>query len=312
MEWMQKQSTGAAELAVETVREWTLWLTAVARWLLPHCARREAQRRAGAYSRGLLSPAERKNGWQVADVNGDATPYGVQPLLGRAQRNADAVRDAVRSDLLAHLADPQAVLVIDETGFLKKGTQSAGVAGQYSGPAGRIANCQIGVFLAYASARGHALLDRDLYLPQEWTNAPERCQRARIPAHRPFATKPQLARQMLERAFAADVPAAWVTGDSVYGDDRRLRVWWESRDQAYGLAVSGKEYVWLGWQQRQVKTVLAALPAEGRTRLSAGAGAKGPRWDDWRWLPLADPMPPDGRRWLLVRRRLGDPTDLTA
>jgi SRSO17 transposase len=117
---------------------------------------------------------------------------------------------------------------------------------------------------------------------------------------------------MLERTLAAGAAAAWVTGESVYGDDRRLRVWLESQAQAYVLAVSGKEYVWLGWQQRQVQTVLAALPAEGWTRLSAGAGAKGPRWDDWRWLPLADPMQPDWRRWLLVRRSLGDPTDLTA
>jgi SRSO17 transposase len=168
------------------------------------------------------------------------------------------------------------------------------------------------VFLSYASPLGHALLDRELYLPQEWTDDRERCQQAGIPEDRGFATKPQLARQMLARTFAAGVPATWVTGDSVYGDDRRLRLWLEAQLQAYVLAVSGKEYVWLGSQQRHVKTLLASLPAEGWTRLSAGNGAKGPRWYDWCWLPLADPPEPGWRRWLLIRRSLGTPTELTA
>jgi SRSO17 transposase len=140
----------------------------------------------------------------------------------------------------------------------------------------------------------------------------ERCTQAGIPPDRPFATKPELARRMLERTFQAGAPAAWVTGDSVYGDDRRLRMWLETQEQAYVLAVSGKEYVWVGWQQRQVKTVLAALPAEGWTRHSAGAGAKGPRWYDWCWLPLAAPRQPAWCRWLVVRRSVRDPTALTA
>jgi SRSO17 transposase len=301
-----------SELHFPRVREWVLWLTEVERLLGPYLTRRDLRRRAWSYVRGLLSPVERKNGWQVAEVNGDATPYGVQHLLGRAQWDADGVRDALRAYLLTHLSDPQAILVLDETGFLKKGKQSAGVARQYSGTAGRVENCQIGVFLAYASVHGHALLDRELYLPKEWTNDPERCAGAGIPAARTFTTKPQLARQMLERAFNARVPAAWITGDSVYGDDRRLRVWLETQDRAYVLAVSGKEYVWLDWHQRQVKTVLAALPAEGWTRCSAGHGAKGPRWYDWRWLPLARPVQTDWRRWLLVRRSLSDPTELAA
>jgi SRSO17 transposase len=168
------------------------------------------------------------------------------------------------------------------------------------------------VFLAYASSQGHALLDCALYLPKDWTNDRERCQSAGVPEEQPFATKPQLARQLLERAFNAKVPAAWVTGDSVYGDDRRLRLWLEAQERAYVLAVSGKEYVWQGWQQRQVKTVLAALPADGWIRLSAGVGTKGLRWYEWRWLPLAPPILPAWRRWLLVRRSLSDPTDLTA
>lgn len=264
--------------------------------LAPYFARSESRHRALAYLRGLLSPTGRKNSWQLAEVSGEATPYGFQHLLGRADWEADAVRDELRRYLIQHLKDPAAVLVIDETGFVKKGRHSAGVARQYSGTAGRIENCQIGVFLAYASHLGRTLLDRELYLPQEWSNDRVRCRQAGIPEDRQFATKPQLARDMLARAFAAGVPAKWVTGDSVYGDDRRLRVWLESCPRAYVLAVSGKEYVWLGWRQRQINTLLASLPKEGWTRFSAGDGAKGLRWYEWRWLPLADPLHPDWRR----------------
>jgi SRSO17 transposase len=276
--------TAPAELTVDTVRAWLLELTEVERRLGVRLPRWDARRRAGAYLRGLLSPVERQNGWQWAEVHGDETPYGVQPLLGRAQWEAEAVREDLRTYVIEHLGSPQGVLVIDETDLLKKGRHAVGVARQYSGTAGRVDNCQIGVFLAYASARGHALLDRALYVPKEWTQDRERCAQAGIPEERPFATKPALARGMLEQAFQAGVPARWVTGDSVYGDDRRLRMWLEAQERAYVLAVSGKEYVWLGWHQRQVKTVLAALPADGWTRLSAGAGTKGPRWYDWHWL----------------------------
>jgi SRSO17 transposase len=156
------------------------------------------------------------------------------------------------------------------------------------------------------------LLDRALYLPKAWLADSARCQRAEILNHRRVATKAQLAQQVLQRVLEAGMPVPWVTGDSVYGDDRRLRMWLEAQPQAYVLAVSRKEYVWLGWQQRQVKTVLAVLPEEGWTRLSAGDGAKGPRWYDWRWLPLADPMVVASRRWLLVRRRIREPTELRA
>ena len=312
MEMIPDPRTSPADLTVDTVRAWSLALTEVERRIGPRFARWEARRRGGAYLRGLLSPVERKNGWQLAEVNGDDTPYGVQHLLGRAVWDADAVRNDLCAYVLESLGDPHGVAVIDETGFLKKGRQSAGVARQYSGTAGRIENCQIGVFLGYASARGHALLDRELYLPKEWTTDRARCLQAGIPQDRAFATKPELARCMLERAFRAGVPVMWVTGDSVYGDDRRLRLWLEAQERAYVLAVSGKEYVWRGWQQRQVKTVLAALPAEGWTRLSAGDGTKGPRWYDGCWLPLAAPLQPQWRRWLLVRRSVSEPTDLTA
>jgi SRSO17 transposase len=264
------------------------------------------------YLRGLLSPAERKNSWQLAEVSGDTTPYAIQHLLRRALWDPEAVRAELHRYVVQHLEAPEAVLVVDETGFLKKGRHSAGVARQYSGTAGRVENCQIGVFLGYASALGHALLDRELYLPQEWTDDRERCRQAGIPDARGFATKPQLARQLLTRAFAAGTSAKWITGDSVYGDDRRLRVWLEAQPQAYVLAVSGKEYVWLGGQQRRVNTILAAWPEDGWSRLSAGDGAKGPRWYDWRWLPLAAPLEPTWRRWLLIRRSLSDAIEMRA
>jgi SRSO17 transposase len=307
-----RQTSLRTDEAANMVQGGLAYLADIERRLGPYFARSESRQRALAYLRALLSPAGRQNSWQLAEVSGEATPYGFQHLLGRAGWEADAVRDGLRRYLIQHLRDPAAVLVIDETGFLKKGRQSAGVARQYSGTAGRIENCQIGVFLAYAGHLGHALLDRELYLPQEWTGDPARCQQAGVPEDRRFATKPQLARYMLARAFAAGVPAAWVTGDSVYGDDRRLRMWLESCPQAYVLAVSGKEYVWLDWRQRQIKTILASLPDGGWTRLSAGDGAKGPRWYDWRWLPLADPLHPDWRRWLLIRRSVSDPKDLAA
>lgn len=202
--------------------------------------------------------------------------------------------------------------MVDETGFLKKGSYSAGVARQYSGTAGRVENCQIGVFLDYASRHGHTFLDRELYLPKEWTDDPVRCRRASIAKERAFMTKPVLARQMLARALDAGVPAAWVTGDSIYGDDRRLCLWLEEREQAHVMAVSGKEYVWAGFQQTRIATLLTNLPADGWQRLSAGAGSKGPRWYDWLLLPANPPLMVGWQRWVLVWRKLNDPTELTA
>ena len=312
MELSQGQVAFPGDVALATVREWTLWLTAVERRIGAQCTRREARWHAGAYLRGLLSPVERKNSWQIAAINGETTPYGVQHLLGRAQWDAAALRDDLRPYVIEPLGAAQAVLVIDETGCLKKGQHSAGVARQYSGPAGRVDKCQIGVFLTYASPQGHVLLDRELYLPKEWTPDAARCKGAGIPAARPFATKPQFAQQRLQRAFDAGVPAAWVAGDRVYGENRSLRLWLEAHGHAHVLAVSGQEYVWRAGRQPQVKSVLAPRGPEGWDRLRAGDGAKGPRWDDWPWLPLAMPLQPHWRRWLLVRRSLCDPTARTA
>jgi len=211
-----------------------------------------------------------------------------------------------------YLAADDAIGVIDETGFLKKGRHSAGVARQYSGTAGRVENCQVGVFLAYASAQGQTLLDRELYLPKEWTEDRERCRQAGIPDDRAFATKPALAQQMLQRTFDAGVVLAWVTGDSVYGDDRTLRGWLEGRKQAYVLAVSSDETVWINHVQRAITTILAELPPVGWERLSAGVGRKGPRTYDWRRVELSDPVQQSWKRWLLFRRSLSDPSEVTA
>jgi SRSO17 transposase len=196
-------------------------------------ARSETRDRVRAYLVGLLGPVQRKNTWQLAEQIGDADPYGVQYLMGRSEWDPDAVRGDLRGYVVEALGDPDAVLVLDETGFLKKGTRSAGVARQYTGTAGRIENAQVGVFLAYASRHGAAFLDRALYLPSEWTDNPGRCLAAAIPEGTAFATKPALAKAMLERAFAAGVPAAWVTGDEVYGSDGGLRRWLEGKRRPY-------------------------------------------------------------------------------
>ena len=214
--------------------------------------------------------------------------------------------------MVAHLGDPGGVLVVDETGFLKKGTKSAGVQPQYSGAAGRTANAQIGVFLTYATPQGHTFLDRALYLPASRTDDRERCQAAGIPDDVAFATKPALAQAMLERALGAGVPAAWVTADSVYGDVKYLRVWLEARPIGYVLAVSGKDTVReAGLRQRRISAYLADPPGEGWARLSAADGAKGPRWYDWLRLPLAAPLVAGWRRWVLLRRSVADPTEVT-
>jgi SRSO17 transposase len=203
-------------------------------------------------------------------------------------------------------------LVVDETGFLKKGDKSCGVARQYSGTAGRVENCQIGVFLGYAAPKGHAFLDRHLYLHQDWTNNPGRCRAAEVPKEVTFATKPKIARAMLERAFAAGVPCRWVTGDAVYGNDRSLRIWLEEQGKSYVMAVSGQERVWIGFQFYRVKSLLQQIPEAAWHRLSAGEGAKGPRLYDWAYVRVNSVSPEGWERGMLVRRSLCDPTEKTA
>ena len=213
----------------------------------------------------------------------------------------------MRAYVVAQLGDADAVLVLDETGFIKKGTKSVGVQRQYSGTAGRIENCQIGVFLGYASRHGHALIDRALYLPEVWANDPARRDAAGVPAEMVFATKPQLGRQMLSRAFAAGVPCRWVTGDSVYGADYALRRCIEKSGCGYVLAVTSRQR--LGF--KTVADWLEDVPTSGWQRLSAGEGAKGPRLYDWAWLPQGSDAAGGWQKGLLIRRKLAQPEAFT-
>jgi SRSO17 transposase len=255
------------------------------------------------YLRVLVSPVERKNGWQVAEEAGEATPYAMQHLLDRAKWDADGVRDELRS-YVSETLEEAAVLVIDETGFLKKGSKSVGVQRQYSGTAGRVENCQVGVFVSYASAKGACLLDRELYLPKSWTQDPERCREAQVPAEVGFASKPELAARMLWRTLDAGVPAAWVTGDTVYGSNPQLRAGLEARGQAYAMGVRCHEWVEVSGQRRRVDRLAKGLSAAQWQPLSAGAGAKGPRLYEWAAVALRSPAPAGWQRWLVVRRSL--------
>jgi len=316
---MMGQETGGAvretvEPRCEEIEAWAEGLWALGHRIGCHFARSEARQRVLTYLRGLLSPVERKNSWQLAEAVGDETPYGIQHLLGRADWDADAVRDELRSYVSDHLGDRDGVMVVDETGFLKKGTKSVGVARQYSGTAGRVENCQIGVFLAYASRAGRTFLDRELYLHKEWAQDRTRCREAGVPDDVEFATKPQLARRMLKRALDAGVLAAWVTGDEVYGSDRRLRMWLEERHQPFVLASKSNEPLWSvgedGIRQRGAAKLAKAITQDGWQRLSAGDGAKGPRLYDWARVRLFRLPDPGWDHWLLVRRSIADPTDL--
>ncbi len=272
--------------------------------------RPEVRARARRYLGGLLERVERTNGWQLAEQLGERHPRGVQRLLDAARWDADAVRDDLRAYVVEHLGSPEGVLVVDETGFLKKGAKSVGVQRQYSGTAGRTENCQVGVFLAYAGRSGRAFLDRALYLPKAWADNPTRRAEAGVPETVRFATKGALAKAMLRRAFDGGVPAAWITGDTVYGTDPGLRPWLEAERRAYVLAVPKSHRVWLGERQASAQTAVARVPADAWTRLSAGDGSQGPRWYDWAWIPLTGDGPPGWGRWLLARRSLTDPREL--
>lgn len=288
------------------VADWLTGLDGVVDRIASRFGRAEPRRRAAAYLRGLLSPIERKNGWQLAEAAGDRTPDGVQEFLSRTRWDADAVRDDLQAYVVEQFGDADAVLVLDETGFLKKGKKSAGVARQYSGTAGRIENSQIGVFLGYASRHGRVLLDRALYLPKDWAKDRLRRAEAHIPDEVAFATKPMLGLAMLERARAAGVPFAWITGDSVYGGVYALRQWAQQHRCGYVLTVTSNQHLGL----RPVSAWIEGLGEADWQRLSAGDGAKGPRLYDWAFLPHAGGA--EGFRCgLLVRRSLADPSDLT-
>src|SRR5215213_9913647 len=295
-------------VAIDEAVDWARGLDEVVERIAPRFRRVEPRRRVRSYLEGLLAPVERKNGWQLAENAGDPTPDAVQDFLARMRWDADQVRDDLRAYVIARLGDADAVLVLDETGFVKKGTKSVGVQRQYSGTAGRIENCQIGVFLGYASWHGHALIDRALYLPEVWANDPARRGAAGVPENTAFATKPRLWRQMLERAFAAQVPCRWVTSDSVYGADYALRRFIEKSGRGYVLAVTSRQR--LGF--KTVADWLEDVPGSGWQRLSAGDGAKGPRLYDWAYLPCAWLEAASGwRKGLLIRRKLAQPEAFT-
>jgi len=282
--------------------------------LRPHFRRRAAHRHVGEYVRGLLGPVERKNGWQLAEHAGHRHPRTIQRVLDRSAWDADAVRDDLREQVIAELGDDDGVLVIDETGFVKKGTKSCGVARQYSGTAGRVENCQVGVFLGYASAKGRAGLDRALYLPRDWADDAGRREEAGVPETIAFRTKPALALEMLERAFEVDVPARWVVGDAIYGSDGKLRRALEAWEQPYALAVRSTEKPTTFPPYQPIGQVMAADVADGLgpdawQRLSCGEGAQGERWYDWAAIPLRPGLQRGWVHILVIRRDLQDPDE---
>jgi SRSO17 transposase len=276
----------------------------------PRFRRAEARSRAGRFLQGLLAPVERKNGWQMAEELGERGPRGVQRLLGEADWDEEGVRDDLRAYVTERLGEADGVLVMDETGFLKKGKKSAGVARQYSGTAGRRENSQVGVFLLYASSKGYAFIDRALYLPEEWTTDRVRCREAGIPDGVGFATKGALAQKMLSRAFQADVPVRWVLGDTVYGYDE-LRLFLEAQQKNYVLAVPATHLIWSQGMPQPVGLLAALLPPEAWVVLSAGEGSKGPRLYEWAWLHLPEERKASSERthWVLIRRSITDPSE---
>jgi SRSO17 transposase len=273
--------------------------------------RSEPRARAREYMSGLVAGLERKNGWTLAEQAGEVSPDGMQRLLRWADWDIDGVRDDVRDYVVEHLGESGGVLIVDDTGFLKKGVRSAGVQRQYSGTAGRIENCQIGTFLAYASDRGHALIDRALYLPEPWISDRERCRRAGIPDDVEFETKPRHAMAMLARAFAAEVPFAWVTADEAYGQVKYLRVWLEDQDAAYVLATKVNDILTTtDGAEGRADELIEQLPARAWRRLSVGAGAHGPREYDWARIPIGTGWRAGRGHWLLARRSLSDPSEI--
>ena len=301
------------EAVLEEALDWEAGLQGLHGRIAHRFRRSESRQRVGAYLQGLLGSVERKNGWQLAEYAGDATPDGVQRLLAVYRWDADGVRDDLQGYVVEHLGDPGAVPVVDETGFLKQGKKSVGVKRQYSGTAGKVENCQIGVFLAYGSRYGAAFLDRELYLPQEWAADGARRREAGAPEGVVFRTKGQLAQGMIARAVAAGVPFGWVTGDTVYGNDRRLRGWLEEQGRSYVLAVKNNEPLWTdterGWAPVAARELAQQIPDDQWQRLSAGEGSKGPRFYHWGLMSLRPEDAPDQGYYLLVRRSIADPDD---
>jgi len=292
---------------------WERDLSALKSRLAPVFGRREVRASAGAFIDGLLSGISRKTGWLMAEQAGLDRPYRMQSLLGRSSWNADVLRDLVRAEVIGSLGDPRGVLVVDETGFLKKGTHSVGVARQYSGTAGRVENCQVGVFLGYASPLGQALIDRRLYLPDAWAADEARRRQVRVPEPVTFATKPQIACDLIAAALDAGTPCAWVLADALYGSDSRLRRMLETRCQPYVLAVRSNHTLRMltatGLLQTDPAQLADALPGTAWAAHAAGEGSKGPRLYEWARIALPWTVDQGFERWLLIRRSRRDGQD---
>jgi SRSO17 transposase len=290
------------------IEQWSDVFTELYERIVRRFARIEVRERLRRSLFGLLGRVERKNGWQLAEAIGDADPQGVQRLLRTTRWDADGVRDDLRDYLFAHLGDDASgVLIVDETGFLKKGSKSCGVARQYTGTAGDTVNAQVGVFLTYTSQRGAAFIDRALYLPREWTGDRERRSEAGIPTATRFATKITLAERMLARAFEAGAPAHWVVADSGYGRSHRFRQWLEKRGRAYAVMVPKTNAIHYCGGRERAEQLGARLAEEAWMPLAAGVGAQGERVHDWACLPLSERCARGMRHWLLVRRDPDDP-----
>jgi SRSO17 transposase len=303
-----------AEHAVDAWRGIGRWVDAVAELhgrIAHRFARSEVRERARRYLVGLLERVERKNGWQLAEAIGETGPRGVQRLPSAATWDADAVRDDLRAYVIDHLGDPASgVPIIDDTGFVKKGDRSCGVGRQYTGTVGATANAQVGVFPAYASEKGAAFLDRALYLPRGWTDAPERCREAGIPETVRFATKLTLAQRMLARAFTAGVPARWVVADSAYGRSHAFRRCLEEDGRAYALMVPSTHAVRYEGRRQTAAKLAERLPDDVWKTVTIAAGTTSADRQIWACLPLSEGCGPGMRRWLLIRRGGDDGDDL--
>ncbi len=300
--WTDHDAAVAAGYRVDA-RRWRVLFDDLMLTIGERFARPEPRWRARDFVRGLLAPLPRKNCWTIAEHAGDTGPDGMQDLLSRVRWDDAEVRADVRAFIGRQLADAEAVLVIDETGDLKKGRHTVGVQRQYSGTAGKIENCQLAVHLVYATETGHAMLDAALYLPKSWCDDPERRAEAGVPEHVRFATKPQLAARMIETAVGAGRPCRWVAGDEAYGGDPRLAARLRTLRLGYVLAVACSHQVRTGLGIYRVDALAASLPASAWQRASAGPGAKGHRYYDWSFTAL--PHAADshgGHHWLLIRR----------
>lgn len=311
---IQHQTSDAVSPALEN---WPGYLDDLHTRISHRFRRPEVGERVRRYLVGLLGDARRKNGWQMAESMGEYGPRGTQRVLGGSLWDANEVRDDLREYVAEHLGDEESgVLIVDETGFLKKGEKSVGVARQYTGTAGKRENSQVGVFLCYSSDKGAAFIDRALYLPREWTNDRKRLSEAGVPEGVGFATKGELAKRMLERAFEAGVAklTQWVVADTVYGMSRGLRGWLEKREISYVLAVTSSKGVYHEGRQRRASEVARLLPGEEWLRVSAGEGSKGERLYDWACVSLPDDESyiagSAAGRWLLMRRSIVDPEEI--